>query len=384
MGTELPGAQESAGIKCLNLNENGRGPGWRGSRRWDRKPGGKPAACAWDREGEEGGEPPDVGLPALRSPCRTPAVCQVGRLRGDSGPGQGARPWAVLGAPGPPWRGTHPCHCGVHAAAPCLCPVQPTLSPRCLQLRQGSASVPAVGPGRLGPTRAGLSWPCTSASGHGPAPGFAAGSPIVGAWRPFRLFRWKCPGAGKWRPCSQPQGRGQPPSPGCHSQAPAGRRSAAPLLGQGGEEESRAQPHREFPGAPELGAEEGEGCASGYQGPAGVTGPGQVCVAWCLLAPMPGAAGKWPVNIWITATEVLAAGGQEAWGGQGQALQAVPVLQHSALGPQYSGTGAVRAGGRGRLWEQPGAACWPCSNHRVWQSHRLWVQFSCCLSPGLA
>lgn len=117
---------------------------------------------------------------------------------------------------------------------------------------------------------------------------------------------------------------------------------------------------------------------SGYQGPAGVTGLGQVCMACSLLAPVPGAAGKWPVHIWITTTEDL------AQGGQGQALQAVPVLQRSALCPQYSDTGAVRAGGGGRLWEKLWATCWPCSNHRVWQTHRLWAQFSCCLSPGLA
>lgn len=39
----------------------------------------------------------------------------------------------------------------------------------------------------------------------GPAPGFAAGSR-----RPFRPFRWKCPAAREWRPCSQPEERGRP------------------------------------------------------------------------------------------------------------------------------------------------------------------------------
>lgn len=31
---------------------------------------------------------------------------------------------------------------------------------------------------------------------------------------PFRPFRWKCPGAGEWRPCSRSEGRGQPPLSG--------------------------------------------------------------------------------------------------------------------------------------------------------------------------
>lgn len=162
---------------------------------------------AWDGE-EEGGQlparpqAPQAGRaapPARAARPGTPpghgreAAAGAG---GDDGqwPGHRAGPWAVLGASPPPGRlprqrgrpraaSSHPGPLGAHPGRP-------------------------LGKGRR--RRPGPALRCSPRSSSR----LCFRQPHCGSRRPFQPFRWKCRRAGEWRPCSQPEGRGQPPLPG--------------------------------------------------------------------------------------------------------------------------------------------------------------------------